>query len=188
MTFDDLLNGKATAREKLLYDAETNEVERRDFRNALNALKDCIGKNSMTCNHLSDMKFPLEYFSHGGTNDNGRFFWHIETPPPATVTPYSLRQHRSSDTGLSYCCCCFFLSLSMFFCSFRMIRLVLPASLGTESVKLPSVASSISTDFGMTNASNNNNPAMITPFSHTRSSNCKKKRTVLIRHSFSSFF
>ena len=48
MTFDDVLNGKATAREKLLYDAETNEVERRDFRNALNALKDCIGENSFT--------------------------------------------------------------------------------------------------------------------------------------------
>jgi len=43
MTFDDLLNGKATAREKLLYDAETTESERKDFRNALNALKDCIG-------------------------------------------------------------------------------------------------------------------------------------------------
>jgi hypothetical protein len=43
MTFDDLLNGKATAREKLLYDAETTETERKDFRNALNALKDCIG-------------------------------------------------------------------------------------------------------------------------------------------------
>lgn len=43
MTFDDLLNGKATAREKLLYDAETTEIERKDFRNALNALKDCIG-------------------------------------------------------------------------------------------------------------------------------------------------
>jgi len=42
MTFDDLLNGKAIAREKLLYDAETSEIERRDFRNALNALKDCI--------------------------------------------------------------------------------------------------------------------------------------------------
>ena len=52
MTFDDLLNGRATAREKLLYDAETNEVERRDFRNALNALKDCIGKNYLTCNRL----------------------------------------------------------------------------------------------------------------------------------------
>jgi hypothetical protein len=43
MTFDDLLNGKATAREKLLYDAETTETERKDFRNALNALKDCMG-------------------------------------------------------------------------------------------------------------------------------------------------
>jgi len=43
MTFDDLLNGKATAREKLLYDAETTEAERKDFRNALNALKDCMG-------------------------------------------------------------------------------------------------------------------------------------------------
>ena len=44
MTFDDLLNGKAAIREKLLYDAGTNEAERRDFRGALNALKDCIGK------------------------------------------------------------------------------------------------------------------------------------------------
>ncbi len=48
MTFDDLLNGKATAREKLLYDAETTETERKDFRNALNALKDCIGTVSVT--------------------------------------------------------------------------------------------------------------------------------------------
>ena len=48
MTFDDLLNGKATAREKLLYDAETTEVERKDFRNALNALKDCIGMDFST--------------------------------------------------------------------------------------------------------------------------------------------
>lgn len=99
MTFEDLLNGKATAREKLLYDAETNEVERRDFRNALNALKDCMGENSFIWYSLMIRKFSLEYFSHGGTNDNGRFFWHIETPPPATVTPYTLRQHRSSDTG-----------------------------------------------------------------------------------------
>jgi len=43
MTFDDLLNGKATIREKLLYDADTTDTERRDFRNAFNALKDAIG-------------------------------------------------------------------------------------------------------------------------------------------------
>lgn len=43
MTIDDLLYGKATVREKILYDAETTEAERKDFRNALNALKDCFG-------------------------------------------------------------------------------------------------------------------------------------------------
>lgn len=36
----------------------------------------------------------LDYFAHGGTNDNGRFFWHTEIP----TTP-STRQHRLSDTG-----------------------------------------------------------------------------------------
>lgn len=168
MTFDDLLNGRATAREKLLYDAETNEVERRDFRNALNALKDCIGKNYLTCNRLVTWNFSSEYFSHGGTNDNGRFFWHIETPPPATVSPYSLRQHRSSDTG----------KILFFFFDFllfnSMTRLVLPVSLGSESVKPSSVTSSISTDFGLANSSHNNHPATITSLSHARSPTCKK--------------
>jgi hypothetical protein len=40
---DDILNSKATAREQILYDAGTTETERKDFRNALTALKDCIG-------------------------------------------------------------------------------------------------------------------------------------------------
>ncbi|CAF3350264.1 unnamed protein product [Rotaria sp. Silwood1] len=118
MTFDDLLNGKATIREKLLYDAETTEAERKDFRNALNALKDCI-----------------DYFSHGGTNDNGRFYWHIETPPPTTVTPYSIRQHRLSDTALS-------------------------VPLNTDSGRSPSVSLSLSTEFGA--VKNNNNQTTIT--------------------------
>jgi hypothetical protein len=101
MTFDDLLNGKATAREKLLYDAETTETERKDFRNALNALKDCIG--IFDYDHFKN-KFGvffsfLEYFSHGGINDNGRFFWHTETPLPPAVTSYPPRKHRLSDTG-----------------------------------------------------------------------------------------
>ncbi len=43
MTFDELLNSKAPVREQLLYDAGTTENERKDFRNALTALKDCIG-------------------------------------------------------------------------------------------------------------------------------------------------
>lgn len=43
--------------------------------------------------------FPIDYFSHGGKNDNGRFYWHTETPPPTTVSPYTIRQHRLSDTG-----------------------------------------------------------------------------------------
>ncbi|CAF3956881.1 unnamed protein product [Rotaria sp. Silwood2] len=118
MTFDDLLNGKATIREKLLYDADTTEAERKDFRNALNALKDCI-----------------DYFSHGGTNDNGRFYWHIETPPPTMITPYSVRQHRLSDTALS-------------------------VPLNTDSVRSPSVSLSLSTEFGAVKI--NNNQAAIT--------------------------
>jgi hypothetical protein len=61
MTFDDLLNGKATAREKILYDAETTEAERKDFRNALNALKDCIGiDNSNTI--IRKMYFGFRLF------------------------------------------------------------------------------------------------------------------------------
>lgn len=49
-TFDNLLDGKAAAREKLLYDAATTEAERKDFRGALNALKDCIGTDAqMRC-------------------------------------------------------------------------------------------------------------------------------------------
>lgn len=38
------MNSKAPAREQLLYAAETTETERKDFRNALTVLKDCIGK------------------------------------------------------------------------------------------------------------------------------------------------
>lgn len=53
MTFDDLLNEKATVREKLLYDAGTTEVERKDFRNAFNALKDCLG-----------MSYQVEFICH----------------------------------------------------------------------------------------------------------------------------
>ncbi|CAF3530500.1 unnamed protein product [Adineta steineri] len=113
-TFDDLLNGKATAREKLLYDAETTEAERKDFRNAFSALKDC-----------------LDYFAHGGTNDNGRFYWHIETPSPTMTTPHSVRQHRLSDTVLSV------------------------PSVSTDSVRSTSVSSSLSTEFGA--VTNNNN-------------------------------
>lgn len=59
MTFDDLLNGKATAREKLLYDAETTEAERKDFRNALNALKDCIGNQ---CFFLLEISLTLFFY------------------------------------------------------------------------------------------------------------------------------
>jgi hypothetical protein len=101
MTFDDLLNGKSTAREKLLYDAETTETERKDFCNALNALRDCMGKYFVSNKIILKFKLFLfvDYFSRGGTNDNGRFYWHTETPPPATITPYSVRQHRLSDTG-----------------------------------------------------------------------------------------
>jgi hypothetical protein len=38
--------------------------------------------------------FSIDYFSHGGTNDNGRFYWHTEIP--STPSP---RQPRLSDTG-----------------------------------------------------------------------------------------
>jgi hypothetical protein len=40
---DEILHSKAAAREQILYDAGTTEIERKDFRNALTALKDCIG-------------------------------------------------------------------------------------------------------------------------------------------------
>lgn len=54
ITFDELLNSKVTVREQILYDAGTTEPERTDFRNALNALKDCIGKWSRC------REFPLQ--------------------------------------------------------------------------------------------------------------------------------
>ncbi|CAF0994020.1 unnamed protein product [Adineta ricciae] len=124
MTFDDLLNGKAAVREKLLYDAGTTEIERKDFRNAFNALKDC-----------------LDYFLHGGTNDHGRFYWHIETPSAPVMTPYAARQHRLSDTVLS-------------------------VPLSTDSERSSSVSASLSTEFGavtntstpMTTTATTNNP------------------------------
>lgn len=96
ITFDDLLHSKATVREQMLYDAGTTETERKDFRNALTALKDCIGRLIILYNFFINIYFFLliDYFSHGGTNDNGRFYWHIEIP----TTP-SIRQHRLSDTG-----------------------------------------------------------------------------------------
>jgi len=59
MTFDDLLNGKATTREKLLYDAETTETERKDFRNALNALKDFMGISFFSNKIILKMNFGV---------------------------------------------------------------------------------------------------------------------------------
>ncbi|CAF0977947.1 unnamed protein product, partial [Didymodactylos carnosus] len=81
--FEDLFDD--SSREKLLYDAQTTETERNDFKSALQALKDCI-----------------EYFSHeGGKNDDGRFFWHAEKPPSSSASlPQTVRQHRLSDTAL----------------------------------------------------------------------------------------
>ena len=65
-TFDDLLNGKTTVREKLLHDAETTEIEREDFRNAFNALKDCIGiyfSNLYVVTSNFDCNFYRVFFS-----------------------------------------------------------------------------------------------------------------------------
>ena len=119
---------------------------------------------------MNDMTFYLEYFSHGGTNDNGRFFWHIETPPPATVTPYTLRQHRSSDTGRIF-----------IHRSSLVSYLVLPGTLGMECNRPSLVTSSISTDFNMGTSSNN--PPIIPTFPHTRPPNCKRKFSVSFHYS-----
>ncbi|CAF0887293.1 unnamed protein product [Adineta ricciae] len=124
ITFDDLLNSKVTVREQILYDAGTIEPERTDFRNALNALKDCI-----------------DYFSHGGTNDNGRFYWHKEMP----ATP-SVRQHRLSDTAL-------------------------PTPPITEPIRSTSVSSSISTEFTNPNQSHHHNQVPIPSSPQTRRNN-----------------
>ncbi|CAF1551802.1 unnamed protein product, partial [Adineta ricciae] len=124
ITFDDLLNSKVTVREQILYDAGTIEPERTDFRNALNALKDCI-----------------DYFSHGGTNDNGRFYWHKEMP----ATP-SVRQHRLSDTAL-------------------------PSPPITEPIRSTSVSSSISTEFTNSNQSHHHNQVPIPSSPQTRRNN-----------------
>jgi hypothetical protein len=53
----------------------------------------------------------IDYFAHGGTNDNGRFYWHTETPPPTTVNPYSIRKPRLSDTSKIFFFFFFFLYL-----------------------------------------------------------------------------
>ncbi|UJR22876.1 hypothetical protein I4U23_025905 [Adineta vaga] len=126
ITFDGLLNSKVTVREQILYDAGTIETERTDFRNALNALKDCI-----------------DYFSHGGTNDNGRFYWHKEMPTTPTI-----RQHRLSDTAL-------------------------PTPQNTEPVRSTSVSSSISTEFTNPNNTqhHNHNQMPISSSPHTRRNN-----------------
>ncbi|CAF0776401.1 unnamed protein product [Adineta steineri] len=109
ITFDDLLNHNVTEHEQILYDAETTETQRTDFVNALNALKSCI-----------------DYFSTGGTNDKGRFYWHKEIP-----TTTSVRPHRLSDTAL-------------------------PTQPIIETVRSTSVSSSISTEFGTTANNNHN--------------------------------
>ncbi|CAF4165499.1 unnamed protein product [Rotaria sp. Silwood2] len=124
ITFDDLLNNKTPAYEQILYDAGTTDTERKDFCSALTALKGCI-----------------DYFSNGGTNDNGRFYWHTEIPTTPTTS-----QHRLSDT-------------------------VLPTPLNTESVRSKSVSSSISTDFGATTNNNNNNQMTVPLSPHTRRNN-----------------
>ncbi|CAF4741612.1 unnamed protein product [Rotaria sp. Silwood1] len=109
ITFDDLLSNKTSEYEQILYDAGITEIEQKDFHNALTALKDCI-----------------DYFSNGGTNDNGRFYWHTEIP----TTPKN-SQHRLSDT-------------------------VLLTPPNTDTVRSISVSSSVSTDFGVTTNNNNN--------------------------------
>ncbi|CAF0890760.1 unnamed protein product [Rotaria sordida] len=116
ITFDDLLTNKIPTYEQILYDAGTTETERKDFHSALTALKDC-----------------LDYFSNGGTNDNGRFYWHTEIPITTTAP-----QHRLSDT-------------------------VLPISPNTESVRSTSVSSSVSTDFGTTMNNHNQMTVPLSP-------------------------
>jgi len=78
LTFDDFLNDHPTFRDQVLGDAQLSENERKDVLHAITALKNCI-----------------DYLSAGGTNDNGRFYWHTETPTS------NIRQHRLSDTVLS---------------------------------------------------------------------------------------
>lgn len=43
ITFDDLLNNTPATYEQILNDSGLTESERKDFSNALTALKDCIG-------------------------------------------------------------------------------------------------------------------------------------------------
>ncbi|CAF5139720.1 unnamed protein product, partial [Rotaria sp. Silwood1] len=79
---------------------------------------------------------------NGGTNDNGRFYWHTEI----STTPKN-SQHRLSDT-------------------------VLLTPPNTDTVRSISVSSSVSTDFGVTKNNNNNNNQMTVPLSpHTRRTN-----------------
>ncbi|CAF3772844.1 unnamed protein product [Rotaria magnacalcarata] len=104
MTFDNLLNKKTAVNEQILIDAGLTETERKDFHNAHSALKACI-----------------EYFSNDGTNDNGRFYWHRETP---MSTP-SVSKHCLSDAAL-------------------------PTAPATETIRSTSVSSSKSTDFEAT--------------------------------------
>ncbi|CAF4517570.1 unnamed protein product, partial [Rotaria socialis] len=104
ITFDDLLNKKTAVNEHILIDAGLTETERKDFHNAHSALKACI-----------------EYFSNGGMNHNGRFYWHTEIP----MSTSSDSTYRLSDTAH-------------------------PTAPATETIRSASVSSSKSTDFEAT--------------------------------------
>ncbi|CAM2705562.1 unnamed protein product [Rotaria socialis] len=104
ITFDDLLNKKTAVNEHILIDAGLTETERKDFHNAHSALKACI-----------------EYFSNGGMNHNGRFYWHKEIP----MSTSSDSTYRLSDTAH-------------------------PTAPATETIRSASVSSSKSTDFEAT--------------------------------------
>ncbi len=158
---DEILHSKAAAREQILYDAGTTEIERKDFRNALTALKDCIGSLFIFNNFFFKIDwFLIDYFSHGGTNDNGRFYWHTEIP-----TVPSSRPHRLSDTGKRK-------SITKRWIFFFVFQ-ALPTPPSTEPARSTSVSSSISTEFGTTTNNNNNNQMTVPLSPHARRNNGK---------------
>lgn len=111
--------------------------------------------------------FSIDYFSHGGTNDNGRYFWHTEIPATA-----SIRQHRLSDTGKWEWMHGHWMKLSGFF-------IALPTPTSTESTRSTSVSSSISTEFSPTN----NNQMTVPTSPHARRNN--RQYSLFNRSSFS---
>ena len=106
----------------------------------------------------ADFLVCLDYISRGGTNDNGRFYWHTATPSSSSMTPQTTRQHRLSDTGIQLDC-----HAEKAKGPTELLCLVLSTPSNSDSVWSTSV-SSISTEFGT--MSPTHHPNTIPPSPH----------------------